>query len=123
MREYSAEFMRTFLATIGLSLLFAVVYLRASRSIAIKRWLLPVTAAALAAIFAACFATYVAGGTSAGFAVGLPLGLSAGCLLHHLLEYCQRCGATPSLRESVQTLPHHGAGTRRCDHCLDAFRR
>lgn len=123
MREYSAEPMRTFLATIGLSLLFAVAYLRASRSIAIKRWLLPVTAAALAAIFAACFATYVAGGTSAGFAVGLPLGLSAGCLLHHLLEYCQRCGATPSLRESVQTLPHHGAGARRCDHCLDAFRR
>lgn len=115
--------MPTFLATVGLALLLAVIYLRASRSIAIKRWLLPVTAAALAAIFAACFATFVTGGTSVGYAVGLPLGLSAGCLLHHLLEYCHRCGATPSLRQSVQALPHHDAGARRCDSCLDAFRR
>jgi hypothetical protein len=123
MGENSAEIMRTFLATIGLALLLAVAYLQASRSIAIKRWLLPVTAAGLAAIFAACFSTYVAGGTSAGYAVGLPLGLSAGCLLHHLLEYCHRCGATPSLLKSVQALPHHVAGARRCHHCLDAFRR
>lgn len=115
--------MRIFPVAVGLALLLAVAYLRASRSIAIKRWLLPVTAAGLAAIFAACFATYVADGTSAGYAVGLPLGLSAGCLLHHLLEYCHRCGATPSLRKSVQTLPHHAAGTRPCHHCLDAFRR
>jgi len=115
--------MRTFLATTGLSLLGAVAYLQASRAIAIKRWLLPVTAAALAAILAACFANYVAGGTSAGYAVGLPLGLSAGCLLHHLLEYCHRCGATPSIWKSVQALPHHEEGARRCEHCIDAFRR
>jgi hypothetical protein len=116
--------MRTFLIPISLALLLAVAYLRASRSIAVKRWLLPATAAAIAALFAACFATYLADGTSAGYAVGLPLGLSAGCLLHHLLEYCHRCGATPSLRRSVQTLPHHlDADARRC-HCrLAAFRR
>jgi hypothetical protein len=115
--------MRTFLGTIGLALLLAVAYLRTSRSLPIKRWLLPATAAALAAIFAACFATYAAAGTSAGYAVGLPLGLSAGCLLHHLLEYCERCGTTPSLRKSVQSLPQHVAGARRCQHCCDAFRR
>lgn len=119
----SARIMRTFLATIGLSLLLAVVYLRASRAVSIKQWLLPVTAAALAAILAACFANFAAGGTSAGYAVGLPLGLSAGCLLHHLLEYCQRCGATPSLRRSVLSLPQHDARARCCQRCRDAFRR
>ena len=115
--------MRIFLTTICLALLFAVAYLRASHSIVIKRWLLPVTAAALAAILAASFATFAAGGTSAGYAVGLPLGLSAGCLLHHLLEYCHFCGATPSLRQSVQSLPHLEAGARRCHRCREAFRR
>lgn len=123
MGEHSAGIMRTFLAITGLALLLAVVYLRASRSVTIKRWLLPATAASLAAILAACFATYVAAGTSAGYAVGLPLGLSVGCLLHHLLEYCQRCGTTPSVRKSVQSLPQHVAGARRCQHCCDAFRR
>jgi hypothetical protein len=114
--------MRTFLATIALAVLLAAAYLRISRSIAIKRWLLPVTAAGLAAIIAGCFVAFVAGGT-AGYAVGLPLGLSAGCLLHHLLEYCHFCGATPSLLKSVQSLPQHDAGARRCHRCRDAFRR
>ncbi len=115
--------MRTFLTIVCLALLLAVAYLRASDSIQIKRWLLPVTAAALAAILAACFANYAAGGTSTGYAVGLPLGLSAGCLLHHLLEYCRFCGATPSLRRTVRSLPELDAGGHRCNRCRDAFRR
>ena len=120
--EHCAGTMRTFLATFALAVLLAVAYLRVSRTIAIKWWLLPVTAAGLAAIIAACFVAFVAGGMS-GYAVGLPLGLSAGCLLHHLLEYCHFCGATPSLLKSVQSLPHHDARTRRCHSCRDAFRR
>lgn len=116
--------MRGFLVTVSLSLLLAVAFLRTSHSITIKRWLLPVTAATLAAILAACFATWAAGGTTAGYAVGLPLGLSAGCLLHHLLEYCHSCGATPSLRQSVLDLPHHHEmSPRRCPSCRHSFVR
>lgn len=121
--EHVRETMRTFLATVVLGLLFAVTYLQAGRVIGIKRWLLPATAAALAAVLAASFANFVAGGTATGYAVGLPLGLSAGCLLHHLLEFCHRCGATPPLVRSVLSLPHHEDGARRCERCVDAFRR
>lgn len=115
--------MRAFLFTVCLAILLAVVYLQSSRAVEVKRWLLPVTSAALAAILAASFSTFVTGGSWAGYAVGLPLGLSAGCLLHHLLEFCQRCGATPPLFRSVLALPHHDPSSRRCEHCVSTFRR
>ncbi len=115
--------MRPFLTTLCLALLLAVIYLRTSQSIPVKRWLLPVTAAALAATLAACFAAFAADGTAVGYAVGPPLGLSAVCLLLYLLEYCRFCGTTPSLRQPLQGLPHHHSGARPCARCREAFRR
>jgi len=115
--------MNAFLSTSCVTLLLCIAYLRAGRSIAAKRWLLPATAAGMAAILAACFATYAAPGMGVGYAVGLPLGLSAGCLLHHILDYCQFCGSAHSMRRTVDMQPHRSAGPQRCHRCREAFRR
>ncbi len=65
----------------------------------LKRWLLPLTTAGLAAVSALLLASS-SGGDFAAYAVGVPLGLSGGLTLHHFLDFCRACGATRALRVS-----------------------
>lgn len=73
-------------------LLLGTVYLCMGRSVSLKRWVLPMTTAGVAAVCGLMLARS-SGGTLVDYAIGVPLGLSAGLVLQHFLDYCRRCGA------------------------------
>lgn len=99
-----------------LVLVLGVTYLRLGRSPAVKRWMLPLTTAGIAALLALYFATS-GGGDFIGYAVGLPLALSIGLALQVVFDYCRRCGATRSLRTNLAVAMTHPAQTDRCSAC------
>jgi hypothetical protein len=92
-------------------------YLRYGRGVLLKRLVLPIATAAVAALLALALARY--NGTDFfAWAISISLALSAGMLLQHLFDFCRGCGAARRLERRVaarrdfsQVTPHH------CPHC------
>lgn len=110
--------MHDFALSLGFLLASSCFYLRRSRNIAVKRWMLPLTTAAVAALLALMLLEFTAG-RAVDYSVMVPLGFSAGMLLQHLLDYCRRCGRARPLPGLVlaQAQPHEG-----CPGCRDALK-
>jgi hypothetical protein len=92
-------------------------YLRRSRNISVKRWMLPLTTATLAALLATALLQYTAS-RPVDYSVIVPLAMSAGLVLQHLLDFCRRCGTTRPLPRL-----HAGrAGAKGCPGCRNAMK-
>jgi hypothetical protein len=94
-----------------LLLAFGTAYLLVSRNVSIKRWMLPLTTAGLAAISGLLMAT-ASGGTFTDYTMGLPLGMAAGLLLYHLFDYCRECGSTKAMRGANHESDCGGCGQK-----------
>lgn len=98
--------------TIAAALLVGFAYLKLGRSVALKRVMLPVATAGVAALLALVLARSGGGGIE-NYAVSIPLGLSTGLVLQYLFDYCRSCGALlPLRRQAPATDPrgHRDAG-------------
>ena len=89
-------------APVFILLLLGTAYLFVGRSVAVKRWVLPITTAGVAAA-CALYLSRSSGGTLVDYSVGVPLGMSAGLVLQHFLDFCRRCGATRPLSLSMSS--------------------
>jgi hypothetical protein len=104
------------LSGILLIVMFGLGWLRTTRNLATKRWLLPLTTAAMAAL-AGLLLSKLLGGSPMDYAVGIPFGMSAGLLLQHLLDYCSECGVTHPVRIAVADGGAGIVGRARCKDC------
>lgn len=98
---------------IALMMVTSFGYLRRSRNIRVKRWMLPLTTAAVAALLANVLLQYT-GQRAVDYSVMVPLALSAGLILQHLLDYCRRCGTARPLPRLAWTQAHGSGGCPGC---------
>ncbi|MEO6517316.1 MAG: hypothetical protein ABIP18_17005 [Steroidobacteraceae bacterium] len=103
--------------TLALLMVTCFDYLRRSRNISVKRWMLPLTTAAVAALLALVLLRFTAN-RLVDYAVMVPLALSAGMVLQHLLDYCRRCGTARPLPRLSRA---DSARSKGCPGCRNAM--
>lgn len=106
-----------FYVMLALLLIVSVDYLRRSRNISVKRWMLPLATAAVAALLALVLLRFTAN-RLVDYSVMVPLAMSAGMVLQHLLDYCRRCGTARPLPRLSRA---NSARSKACPGCRNAM--
>ena len=102
---------------VALLLVASLNYLRRSRNISVKRWMLPLTTATVAALLSVVLLHFTAN-RPVDYSVIVPFAMSAGLLLQHLFDYCRRCGTARPLPR-MHTASRGGNG---CPGCREAMK-
>jgi hypothetical protein len=103
--------------TLALLMIVSFDYLRRSRNVGVKRWMLPLSTAAVAALLALVLLRFTAN-RLVDYSVMVPLAMSAGMVLQHLLDYCRRCGTAHPFPRLSRVNPAPAKG---CPGCRNAM--
>jgi len=102
---------------IAVLLIASFDYLRRSRNIGVKRWMLPLTTATMAALLALELLQHTPS-RPVDYSVIVPFAMSAGLVVQHLLDFCRRCGTARPLPRRM----HAGSSAAKgCPGCRNAM--